>query len=239
MAGPEPDSDRLRMIFEKPGEQWLLEEWGIVGGWYVQEVAPRFLKYANRRTRNLETATVIVADFSERAMRCFRAYDPAKLTRSPTKTPLPALWVAFKHHLSREIRRRKRQVQGVGVADADPSPAEPADTHPDSNPAEALVRKEKQEEIRNVLPKVLDTALARLRLEDARILRMFYFEGKSCTDIEQVLGISGSAVKMRLARARDRLAEDETLWPFHDGAPDPNVAADDHAQEPPAEETDT
>ncbi len=63
---------------------------------------------------------------------------------------------------------------------------------------EASVEWYGDEEIRNVVA----AAFRKLPVEAARVLRRYYLEGYSCSEIAQMEGISYAAVKVRLFRAR-------------------------------------
>jgi len=57
---------------------------------------------------------------------------------------------------------------------------------------------------------MLDQVLNQVDLETKTLLVSKYFEGKSIEDLQKDMGLSKSAVKMRLARGRNKIAE---IWP--------------------------
>lgn len=76
------------------------------------------------------------------------------------------------------------------------------DVEDDSNGLEEVMMKEAQLEL-------LDTILGTLDIEVKTILINKYIKGKSIEDLEKEMGLSKSAVKMRLARGREKIA---VLW---------------------------
>ncbi|MEV8632511.1 sigma-70 family RNA polymerase sigma factor [Streptosporangium sp. NPDC051023] len=68
-----------------------------------------------------------------------------------------------------------------------------------------------EEEVRTAM----ETAMARLRPKDGEILRLHYWEDLAVEEIGVVLGLTPNAVRVRLCRARQRLAaqlRDMCLW---------------------------
>lgn len=60
-----------------------------------------------------------------------------------------------------------------------------------------------EEEVRTAM----ETAMARLRPKDVEILRLHYWEDLAVEEVGRVLGLTPNAVRVRLCRARLRLAE--------------------------------
>ncbi|MFF0579023.1 RNA polymerase sigma factor [Streptosporangium saharense] len=60
-----------------------------------------------------------------------------------------------------------------------------------------------EEEVRTAM----ETAMARLRPKDGEILRLHYWEDLAIEEIGGVLGLTPNAVRVRLCRARTRLAD--------------------------------
>ena len=94
-----------------------------------------------------------------------------------------------------DVRRHERRWNSIPILRLrllrDPRPC----------PAAQTERRE-VEERRNAL---IQTALSRLREEDRALVHLFYFEGRSLGEIEVILGVPRANLKMRLARARDKL----------------------------------
>jgi len=63
---------------------------------------------------------------------------------------------------------------------------------------EKMVREEKSE--------LINKCLAKLPAEDAGVLTLYYFEEKNLTELEKILNLSANTVKVRLFRARKKLA---------------------------------
>ena len=53
---------------------------------------------------------------------------------------------------------------------------------------------------------LINSCLAALPAEDASILTLFYFEEKNLLEMEKVLDLSANTIKVRLFRARKKLA---------------------------------
>ncbi len=87
--------------------------------------------------------------------------------------------------------RRKRQASSL--TDRDPTPEPPV----------ALVSNEERTRIASEL----DRAIGSLREEDRTLVHLYYFEQRSLTEIATILDATGGALKMRLARARQRLRQ--------------------------------
>ncbi|MDP9866686.1 MULTISPECIES: RNA polymerase sigma factor [Streptosporangium] len=61
----------------------------------------------------------------------------------------------------------------------------------------------RDEEVRGAM----ETAMARLRPKDGEVLRLHYWEDLAVEEIGRILGLTPNAVRVRLCRARLRLAE--------------------------------
>lgn len=53
---------------------------------------------------------------------------------------------------------------------------------------------------------LINSCLAKLPMEDATILTLFYFEEKNLLEMEKILDLSANTIKVRLFRARKKLA---------------------------------
>jgi RNA polymerase sigma-70 factor (ECF subfamily) len=103
--------------------------------------------------------------------------------------PLPWTYGVARHCLAnvvRGARRQRRLAARIAVVDppAEEVPEDPAD--PDAG-----------DDVRR--------ALARLRAEDAELLRLWAWEQLTPTEIADVLGITANAAGVRLHRAREKL----------------------------------
>ncbi len=118
-----------------------------------------------------------------RAFQHLDRYDPNR----PFRTWLLSIAT---HHCIDRLRRRR--------------PALPLDpdhrggSNPD--PEETLVRKETQEAIQRLIQRLPPT--------DRAVVLLYYWHGEPLREIAQVLGLTVSAVKSRLHRARWRLARE-------------------------------
>lgn len=134
-------------------------------------------RYLARRT---DPATAEDA-LAETMLVCWRRLDDLP------DEPLPWAYGVARYCLAnaqRGDRRRARLAARVAVIDPPRPVSQPE--HPDPRLAEAM---------------------ARLRVQDAELLRLWAWEDLSQTEIALVLGISVNAASIRLHRARNRLRE--------------------------------
>lgn len=122
-----------------------------------------------------------------KAYRSMRRYDRSR----PFSTWLLSIAA---HHCIDQIRRRRYPV--VNIEDL------PVPDVPDSSPGmeTSLARKEEQRMVRSLLE--------RLEATDRAAVVMYYWYDFSYQEISQALGLTESAVKSRLHRARRAMADD-------------------------------
>jgi RNA polymerase sigma factor (sigma-70 family) len=99
--------------------------------------------------------------------------------------------------------QRSRRRHATAELDAHP---EQAALLPDEAPLplETVLERERRATARRAVAAALD----RLRAEEARLVRLFYFEGHDYAEIGRLLGVSRSQVRGRLHRLRARLRRD-------------------------------
>lgn len=124
------------------------------------------------------------ADAEDAVSETFRiAWDRC---RNGTEVDLRWVYVTLRNVIGHEYRRRKSEAgRALKLADTFPVSSEPGTT------AEILD---------------LRAAMAELADADSDILRMHYWEELTSTEVGQILGCSATAVRLRLMRARRRLA---------------------------------
>ena len=118
-----------------------------------------------------------------RAFQHLDRYDPDR----PFRTWLLSIAT---HHCIDRLRRRRPAL-----------PLDPdhrGESNPD--PEETLVRKETQEAVQRLIQRLPPT--------DRAVVLLYYWHGEPLREIAQVLGLTVSAVKSRLHRARWRLARE-------------------------------
>lgn len=94
------------------------------------------------------------------------------------------------------IRRRKNPVSLDGMGEDGAWEWKPGDS---PNPEAEYLRRERQAAVRAVLDTLSPT--------DRMVLTLFYWEGLPYTEIHEVTGLTVSAIKSRLFRARRAIAE--------------------------------
>jgi RNA polymerase sigma-70 factor, ECF subfamily len=169
---------------------------------------PAVLRYAARRV-GAEAARDITADTFLAAWR--------RLDRVPAGQPLPWLYATARKCLANELRRRDRRerldsriraeaARGQDVAGPEPS--------------------ELVEDRLTVL-----AALAALRPDDQETLRLIEWEQLDIAAAAQVMGCSATAFRVRLHRARRRLARalGQAAEP---GGSDPDIVSPPHTLPP-------
>lgn len=143
-----------------------------------ERLAPGMVEPLRRylvRRTDADTAEDVLA---ETLLVCWRRVDDLP------EEPLPWAYAVAANCLRNAERaaRRRRRV-AAKVAALEPRPALP---HPVDDPD-------------------LDSALGRLRTEDAELLRLWAWEQLSPAEIASVLGITANAASIRLHRAREKL----------------------------------
>src|SRR5262249_44807945 len=73
--------------------------------------------------------------------------------------------------------------------------------HPERGPAEQLLEREDQDQASGRI----HAALQQLSEPDRALVHLYYFEERALGEIESILGVPRENLKMRLARARQRL----------------------------------
>jgi len=120
-----------------------------------------------------------------RIYRRLHAYDPAHW---------PASWIlSIAAHYCIDRIRARRPV--LPLEDVHPEPQTPEEARPD-----ALVERQEQEAC-------LREALGQLKPEERAVLILYYWHERSCEEIASILGLQPGTVRVRLHRARLRLAE--------------------------------
>ncbi|MGC9467084.1 MAG: RNA polymerase sigma factor [Anaerolineae bacterium] len=94
------------------------------------------------------------------------------------------------------IRRRKDPLSLDGLGEDGAWEWKPGDS---PNPESELLRREQHQRVRDVLDHLSPT--------DRAVVALFYWEGLSYAEIEEVTGLTISAIKSRLFRARRTMAE--------------------------------
>lgn len=87
----------------------------------------------------------------------------------------------------------KRLIVGARAAEGDLRPG----------PLDTLIETEQQRRMASELQSAIDS----LKKEDRALVHLYYFEGRTLSEIAIILETSRDALKMRLLRARRRLAE--------------------------------
>ncbi|GBD08712.1 ECF RNA polymerase sigma factor SigW [Candidatus Thermoflexus japonica] len=131
-----------------------------------------------------------------RIYRGLATYDPQRP---------PASWILSiaAHYCIDQLRARR---PSVPLEDLESKIVAPSRDHPES----VVERRDQEEQIQQ--------ALLRLSHEDRMVLVLYYWHERSCEEIASILGVSREAVRVRLHRARLRLAEH--LYPLvHAGDP--------------------
>ncbi len=72
---------------------------------------------------------------------------------------------------------------------------------PEAEPADELIAREQQQQIAGELNRAIDS----LKEDDRILVHLYYFEDRSLAEIATMLDATRDALKMRLARARQRL----------------------------------
>jgi len=80
---------------------------------------------------------------------------------------------------------------------------EQQDRHPTPDSVQNVIEAERQQNLADVM----DRAIRQLKDEDRALVHMYYFEDMKLREIAPVLEVSQDALKMRLARARQKLKE--------------------------------
>lgn len=166
----------------------------------VQGLAPRLLRYCLGRTGSAEVAEEIAQEALAALVGRWRRHGP------PDSPEGFAFAVARRRAFRAGLRRRlllPLAALGNGHDDApDPGgPAAPGSVSPCGAAPDLLERLERRHELARVL-----AALRRLPGRDREALLLAAAGELSTAEASRVLGISRSAFKMRLHRARRRLA---------------------------------
>ncbi len=147
---------------------------------FVREVAEPVRRYLARRT-DADTAEEA---FAEVLMVCWRRVDDLPAD------PLPWVYVVARNCLANAERARRRRGRLVGRLRALERPQ--VVQGPADDPDHAA----------------LHEAFARLRKDDAEVLRLWAWEQLDTGEIATVLGVSPNAAAIRLHRAKRRLREE-------------------------------
>jgi RNA polymerase sigma-70 factor (ECF subfamily) len=148
----------------------------------VERYQLRLFRFAYRLLRDRAEAEDAVQETFVRAYRALNAYSPDGFFSS---------WI-YRIALN-ECRRRMRGYRPTVAIELAP----PARNLPD--PQQSILARERHRFVREAL----DTLPEHYRL----VMVLFYFEELSVEEIAHTLGISVSAVKVRLHRGRERLAK--------------------------------
>ncbi len=148
----------------------------------VRELAPRLLRYSMGWTRERGLAEDIVQDTLVALIRRWQEIGP------PDSAEAFVFAVARRKAYRAVVRRRLFQPL-MTILDRH---------HPDADPEEATVAKAEMQRVQ--------CALAALPARDREALLLIAAGELGMADAATILGISVSAVKMRLLRARQRLA---------------------------------
>lgn len=131
-----------------------------------------------------------------RARSSFRGHSSGKswLYRIATHVALDVLRRRCRRVTEEELTPAKVERTGVGE-----------DTTPE--PLTALLDAEWESETE----RVVHQAIARLNADQRRLVRLFYFDGRSHEEIGGIVGLSASKVKGRLHLIRERLRRDSSV----------------------------
>jgi RNA polymerase sigma-70 factor, ECF subfamily len=131
-----------------------------------------------------------------RARGSFRGHSSGKswLYRIATHVALDMLRRRCRRVSEEELTQTKVESTGIGE---DPTP----------EPLTALLDAEWETETE----RVVHEAIARLNAEQRRLVRLFYFDGRSHEEIGGIVGLSASKVKGRLHLIRERLRRDSSV----------------------------
>lgn len=149
----------------------------------VADLAPRVLRYSRGRTHCPHLAEEVAQDALSALVQRWRR-------RGPPENPTAFVFAIARRRSARALLRRRLMVPLEALLDR-PSPA------PD--PAEKTQRRAAVDEAL--------AALGRLAARDREVLLLVAGGELDLGSIGEILGISGSAVKMRVHRARKRLAK--------------------------------
>jgi RNA polymerase sigma-70 factor, ECF subfamily len=144
---------------------------------------PAVLRYAARRV-GAEAARDIAADTFLTAWR--------RLDRVPAGRPLPCLYATARKCLANELRRRDRRQRLDSRIRAE------------ATRGQEFVGPEPSERVADRL--AVHAALAGLRQDDQEALRLIEWEQLDVATAAQVMGCSAATFRVRLHRARGRLA---------------------------------
>lgn len=112
-------------------------------------------------------------------------------TYDPTHSPASWILSIAAHYCIDQLRSRRPSVSLEAIDSEIPAPSH--------NLPESVVERREQEAC-------IQRALSRLSPEDRMVLVLHYWHGRSCEEIASMLGLSHGAVRVRLHRARLRLA---------------------------------
>lgn len=146
------------------------------------EVVEPVRRYLARRT---DPATADDA-LSDTLLVCWRRLDEVP------ERALPWVYVVARQSLANAERGRRRQERLADRLAAQPASPDTSGDPGAQGPADPE----------------LHEALARLRPEEAELVRLWAWEQLTPAEIAQVLGVSANAVSIRLHRARGRLREE-------------------------------
>ncbi len=141
------------------------------------EVYEPIQRYVRRRVDDHAADDVV----SETLLTLWRRLDDV-----PAHAHLPWAYGVARRHIANHRRSTARRLRLVHRAQAEPPPAQSADTPLDPE---------------------LDVALAALAESDRELLRLWAWEQLGPAEIAPVLGLSPNAVSIRLHRAKKKLAE--------------------------------
>ncbi len=147
----------------------------------LDDVAPRVLRYLTARLGDVSLAEEIAQESLAALVRCWR-------NGAPPESADAFVFAVARRRLGRAVWRRRLFVPielALGSRDASPSPE-----------ARAIARVEEGR---------VRSALAKLARRDREAILLVAVGEMSMAEASAVLGVSESAVKMRVSRARARL----------------------------------
>lgn len=159
----------------------------------VELIAEPVRRYLHRRT-DAATADDVLGDV---LLVCWRRLDEVPPADADA---LPWAIVVARQCLANAQRAERRRTRLVGrIIAIDPPPVSADDDGPDGDGDRD--------------PASLRVAMARLRRDDAEILRLWAWDELTTTQIAVVLGISANAASIRLHRAKARLKAELDIRP--------------------------
>lgn len=155
----------------------------------VAELAPRVLRYCLGRTGVPETAEEVAQDALAALVGRWRR-------RGPPESPEAFVFAVARRRAFRAVVRRRLLLPLAALSDG----------HRESGGAALAQGAEERMAVRDELSRTL-TALGRLTARDREALLLVAAGGLATVEAARVLGVSPSAFKMRVHRARKRLTE--------------------------------